>query len=132
MRHEWKYGAALLLSLAAGGCASAPVGHPAQPFPSGYSAATAPTPTLHAPAAARRGDEDERQPGGDIPGLLRNTVGFVVPMPGTEMVRMGVVQEGATLQATNRAPSVEALGGGTPAGATAATLIIRILPPAQQ
>lgn len=45
--------------------------------------------------------------GREIPGLLWSTVGYVVPMPGTEMVRVGMIQEGATLQAANRNPSLE-------------------------
>lgn len=66
------------------------------------------TPTLMgaeraAPRRAARARAD-REP---VPGLLWSTVGYVVPMPGTEMVRMGMVQEGATQQAANRAPSLE-------------------------
>gem|GEM_PF-4399062 len=53
---------------------------------------------------ARDARQDGRRP---IPGLLWNTVGYVVPMPGTEMVRVGMIQEGATLQAANRNPSLE-------------------------
>lgn len=66
--------------------------------------ARGPAPRLRAPRApaAERG-RDEGSP------LLWSTVGYVVPMPGTEMVRVGVVQEGATLQAANRNPALEGL-----------------------
>ena len=75
---------------------------------------------------APRAAQDPQRP---IPGILRSTVGFVVPMPGTEMVRMGVVQEGATLQAANRNPSLEGLGGEGLPQASSAVFIIKILPP---
>lgn len=57
---------------------------------------------------ALRDERAARQDGQrQIPGLLWSTVGYVVPMPGTEMVRVGMIQEGATLQAANRNPSLE-------------------------
>ncbi|MBI4543810.1 MAG: hypothetical protein HY703_01280, partial [Gemmatimonadetes bacterium] len=65
-----------------------------------------------------------------IPGLLRSTVGFVVPMPGTEMIRVGVVQEGATLQAANRMPSLEGQNIEGVGQVNQATLRIRIRRPA--
>ena len=44
-----------------------------------------------------------------IQALLRGTIGLVVPMPGTELVNLGMVVEGATLQAANRNPGLEGL-----------------------
>ena len=67
--------------------------------------------------------------GGEIPGILRSTVSFVVPMPGTDMIRVGQVQEGATLQAANRNPGIEGIGGEGVGNAKFTTLILRIIPP---
>ena len=69
--------------------------------------------------------------GGEIPGILRSTVSFVVPMPGTDMIRVGQVQEGATLQAANRNPGIEGIGGEGVGNAKFTTLILRIIPPGQ-
>ena len=66
---------------------------------------------------------------GEIPGILRSTVSFVVPMPGTDMIRVGQVQEGATLQAANRNPGIEGIGGEGVSNAKFTTLILRIIPP---
>lgn len=90
-----------------------------RPAPASSTAATSAAAPPAAPGAGPH----------EIPGLLRSTIGFVVPIPGTEMIRVGVVAEGSTLQAANRAPALEGLGQQGLAQATGASITVIIRPP---
>jgi hypothetical protein len=52
--------------------------------------------------------------------LLGNTVNEVVPIPGTDMIKVGAVQEGSLFQSNFHNPTEDAKsrGGSTPTGAT--------------
>lgn len=60
-------------------------------------------------------------------GVLGQTVNEVVPIPGTDMIRVGALQEGSFFQSSFRNPSQEAATRG--GGVTGAVVIFRIFRP---
>lgn len=61
-------------------------------------------------------------------GILGNTVNEVVPIPGTDMVKAGVLQEGSLFQSNFRSPQQET-NGQSGSILTSATIVFRVFRP---
>jgi hypothetical protein len=71
--------------------------------------------------------QQDQSVGNDNP-TMSSTLNEVVPIPGTDMIKVGAVQEGTLFQSSFRNPTEDASnrGGGTP---TSATVVFRITRP---
>jgi hypothetical protein len=71
--------------------------------------------------------QQDQSVGNDNP-TMSSTLNEVVPIPGTDMIKVGAVQEGTLFQSSFRNPTEDASnrGGGTP---TSATVVFRISRP---
>jgi hypothetical protein len=134
---------ALAASVATGaGCVSAPMGRPvsylsAGPDRVGPSVARATSASTNRVARLFRSafltplpqqqQQQDQSVGNDNP-TMSSTLNEVVPIPGTDMIKVGAVQEGTLFQSSFRNPTEDASnrGGGTP---TSATVVFRITRP---
>lgn len=103
---------------------------------SSYSAVSYPSARVHsswyaaAMAMLRSADnapELNRDESVGATGVLGQTVNEVVPIPGTDMIRVGALQEGTFFQSSFRNASQDATGGA--GGRPGAVLIFRIFRP---
>jgi len=92
----------------------------AQVYPTWYAAAKA---MLRPAGSALELSRDESV---GATGVLGQTVNEVVPIPGTDMIRVGALQEGTFFQSSFRSANQEAAAG---AGRTGTVLIFRIFRP---
>jgi hypothetical protein len=71
--------------------------------------------------------QQDQSVGNDNP-TMSSTLNEVVPIPGTDMIKVGAVQEGSLFQSSFRNPTEDASnrGGGTP---TSAAVVFRITRP---